>query len=323
MGNDLKERIESFRTIVLCSLTPKDDPFSTPFDYLAGDFAFCGLPHYRNLNELIEGIDEHSEVAVGIGYKAFCEDLRESILTLISRGGKTSYIIPFAHPEKTHNFLMAISSQGQNLCFFFSFFDNNTAFDFDSFAKGSFKDRLTGLFNFATMKNHLSTNRRNGYLCLFDLNKFKHINDAYGHGTGDDVLVLLAKYLIAICSMEEIYYRRGGDEFLFLALDNGLSHVLKLIGMIEGYLESLPKNELKEHVGLECSASFGLLELKYDEEGHGIDSELQLKLVDLAMYQAKSTKQRYHVISDEDAKRIIDKGDLDERLAKLYSANNR
>ena len=52
-----------------------------------------------------------------------------------------------------------------------------------------------------------------GMFCLMDTDKFKHINDTYGHATGDKVLIALAQSLTKTFRETDIVFRLGGDEF--------------------------------------------------------------------------------------------------------------
>ena len=53
-------------------------------------------------------------------------------------------------------------------------------------------------------------------LLLFDLDRFKYINDTMGHAAGDLVLKTLSERLLAYCIASQQVYRLGGDEFVLL-----------------------------------------------------------------------------------------------------------
>ena len=145
----------------------------------------------------------------------------------------------------------------------------------------------------------------------FDLNGFKKINDNNGHEIGDVVLKEIANFLISTSSMQEVYYRRSGDEFMILIFEIDISYVFFLINLIERFIESIPQ---KIHKDIACSAAYGILELKKDNEfGYVVSS----KLTDLAMYQAKNSHKLYHYISHQDALNIIKMGNLDERIKEI------
>lgn len=323
MKDDLKARIDSFRTIVICEAKIQDDILHSPFSYLAGDFSWCEIPHFKDFSEMIASINKDSEICMGIGYQAFCRNLEEEIRSASEKGGRTSFVLPFFHPKGTRNFLMTLGKNDDRLDILFAFFDRNSSFDFDTYAADSFKDHLTGLFNYNTLIDHLKANRKEGFLCLFDLNKFKAINDTFGHAVGDDVLSLIASFMISISSVDEFFYRRSGDEFMILIQTREFDYATNLIGKLEDYLESIPTVALKQYKGLECSASFGLLELRYPKGGMEISYEDEIKLTDLAMYQAKGSGKRIHFISHQDALSILESGKLDERLDQIAASISR
>lgn len=82
-------------------------------------------------------------------------------------------------------------------------------------------DFLTGIPNraglIALTTNFLSNRANIGTLLMLDLNKFKPINDTYGHDAGDAVLKIVATRIANRLRADDIYSRVGGDEFvLFL-----------------------------------------------------------------------------------------------------------
>jgi len=56
-------------------------------------------------------------------------------------------------------------------------------------------------------------------LLLFDIDDFKHYNDAYGHSVGDDVLRQTAKLIRRCCRNQDVVARLGGDEFAVVFWD--------------------------------------------------------------------------------------------------------
>jgi len=88
-------------------------------------------------------------------------------------------------------------------------------------------DELTMISNrrgFMTLVNHsLKVCRRNKLpisIVLFDLNKFKNINDTYGHHEGDFVLVSFAQIMLESFRDCDVIARLGGDEFVVMLLDS-------------------------------------------------------------------------------------------------------
>jgi diguanylate cyclase (GGDEF)-like protein len=76
-----------------------------------------------------------------------------------------------------------------------------------------FNDRLTHAI--AVAKRHTWTLA----VVFLDLDRFKCINDAHGHGVGDEVLNGVAKRLLRHVRDEDTVCRSGGDEFLYLMID--------------------------------------------------------------------------------------------------------
>ena len=80
-------------------------------------------------------------------------------------------------------------------------------------------DGLTGLANRLTLTRRLSARiarlgiDRTVTLLLIDLNRFKDVNDTYGHLVGDEVLIVVADRLRAAASPADLVARYGGDEF--------------------------------------------------------------------------------------------------------------
>jgi diguanylate cyclase (GGDEF)-like protein len=58
-------------------------------------------------------------------------------------------------------------------------------------------------------------------VCIADLDHFKHINDAHGHGVGDEVLCKFADIARTSLRESDLLARWGGEEFLFLLPDTG------------------------------------------------------------------------------------------------------
>ena len=89
-------------------------------------------------------------------------------------------------------------------------------------------DELTGAYNRRYLEFYLQKiidhNKKNyTYLALllFDIDDFKHYNDTYGHGAGDDVLRQVTQLIRRCCREQDVVARIGGDEFAVLFWDVG------------------------------------------------------------------------------------------------------
>ena len=84
-------------------------------------------------------------------------------------------------------------------------------------------DALTGLANRRAMQASLEIEQslffRHGHpfsIIMMDLDHFKQINDKYGHGKGDELLILIARLLLKEVRQQDLVCRWGGEEFLVL-----------------------------------------------------------------------------------------------------------
>ena len=82
-------------------------------------------------------------------------------------------------------------------------------------------DFLTNIYNrsallveFSSMIELAKKNNTKLAVLFFDVDKFKHINDTYGHAAGDLVLMEVAARINSLITKEDILGRMGGDEFL-------------------------------------------------------------------------------------------------------------
>jgi diguanylate cyclase (GGDEF)-like protein len=93
------------------------------------------------------------------------------------------------------------------------------------FQQMSRTDMLSGLLNRRAFIEDLSHVER-GHLLIVDIDRFKQINDRYGHMAGDDVIVSVAATLREIVGQQHLIARIGGEEFAVLFRDADLADVL-------------------------------------------------------------------------------------------------
>jgi diguanylate cyclase (GGDEF)-like protein/PAS domain S-box-containing protein len=177
-------------------------------------------------------------------------------------------------------------------------------------------DPLTGLPNRALVFEYgshlLAAARRQhgqGALLFIDLDRFKPINDVYGHETGDRVLQEVANRLVACTREEDLVGRLGGDEFVIilphLAQDSGQAAVVA-----RHVLESIRKPIFIDALELSLSPSIGIS--FYPE--HASDVSTLIHAADLAMYQVKQGgRSNYQMFTE----------DLNQRADEVYSLEAR
>lgn len=148
-------------------------------------------------------------------------------------------------------------------------------------------DKLTGLYNrhftVGQLERQHNLFAHNGTPCsvvLFDIDRFKQVNDQHGHALGDDVLVAFSRRIESQIRLGDTLGRYGGEEFLLILPMTDLLSAQTLAERIRGNLASSPL--LEQPLPLSITASFGIAQLKADDS---IDT--WLVRADQALYQAK------------------------------------
>ena len=77
-------------------------------------------------------------------------------------------------------------------------------------------DPMTGLLNKSASQRKISEvcNSKQGVLMMIDLDSFKLVNDIYGHGMGDKILIRFAELIKKVVRSSDLAGRMGGDEFI-------------------------------------------------------------------------------------------------------------
>ncbi len=150
-------------------------------------------------------------------------------------------------------------------------------------------DSLTGLLNRESFQEELAGQLRKSArtgsfvsVLMMDLDKFKSINDTYGHDTGDRVLITFAGLLKNTLRCEDIVARLGGDEFI--ALLPGISK-REAVEIANRILKSASEEHIPNgsEAGIPLIVSIGIC----DNAGNTVADAI-LKCADQAMYQAKN-----------------------------------
>ncbi|HAG52393.1 MAG TPA: hypothetical protein DCL21_01250 [Alphaproteobacteria bacterium] len=100
----------------------------------------------------------------------------------------------------------------------------------------SLKDKLTKAYNRYYMQQKVEALLANNILFklyYLDLNKFKPVNDNFGHEVGDKVLIKVKERLESILDVNDILVRIGGDEFVIIKISNSDDITHKIIETIE------------------------------------------------------------------------------------------
>jgi diguanylate cyclase (GGDEF)-like protein/PAS domain S-box-containing protein len=142
---------------------------------------------------------------------------------------------------------------------------------------------------FARVKRHPSYQ----FAVLFlDLDRFKVINDSQGHGTGDRLLVAVARRLLTCLRPGDTAARLGGDEFVILLEE--IQGVDEAIAQAKGILKAIERPLYLEGHKVLITASIGIA---LSTEKYQLPGDI-LRDADIAMYRAKALgKARYEVFT--------------------------
>lgn len=154
-------------------------------------------------------------------------------------------------------------------------------------------DALTGLGNRKAFHHYLREllGGQPQPLTLFfvDLDRFKQVNDTFGHETGDELLVCLARRLENSVRKPDRAFRLGGDEFTLLVLGDNVEAAERLAARLLGVLSKPVR--IGELVIDFVTPSIGIA----NSPRHSTDHAELIKTADAAMYEAKRHRNQYHL----------------------------
>ena len=151
-------------------------------------------------------------------------------------------------------------------------------------------DPMTKLYNrryFSKVSQqiiHLAQrDRQDLSVIMLDIDKFKNINDTYGHDIGDTIIINLADQLLNTQRKSDISCRYGGEEFTVLLPNTSIESAATVAETIRKNIENLTVDLQSKHI--DFTVSIGVSSLHDDEE----DLEKALKRADEALYKAKES----------------------------------
>jgi diguanylate cyclase (GGDEF)-like protein len=142
--------------------------------------------------------------------------------------------------------------------------------------RASFNDRLD-----REIEQHTVTGRSLAVLCL-DLDRFKEVNDLFGHATGDAVLQAVANCVTPLLKEGQMMARLGGDEFAVVAPD--LSDAAQAGRLAEDILEAMQRDNEGAQRAVPLATSIGIASFPADAS----DRASLLNHADTALYRAKA-----------------------------------
>lgn len=187
------------------------------------------------------------------------------------------------------------------------------------------RDQLTGCYNRGFMQQRLeeiSTDRdgkgANHALLFLDIDKFKQVNDTFGHEVGDKILRTFVHRVQAQIRDTDIIARMGGDEFIVL-----LRELSDRDERLHKRLEAIRGKILKPidcgSVRLNVTTSIGVSILKH---GSGMDWSDIVKQADIALYHSKRTgRDRYTIFDKSLGAELLERSWLEAEIRKAIDTD--
>lgn len=228
------------------------------------DSCGCIAAYLRNIVEMLKGIEKAiKELARG-------EDELE-----LSRLGELS--IHFERISKTLQEERRLIEKYRNL---------------------SLTDMLTGLVNrrgfLALAEKSFALAQRKGQVLSFvmaDIDRFKNVNDTYGHEIGDEILRGVAERLLEGLRMEDVCCRYGGEEFLVMLYDTDVSRAALVAERLRRMIAEKPFAVAGREIPITISLGVTDLSLEGNISPHDRETEIQrvIQRADALLYHAKKT----------------------------------
>lgn len=185
------------------------------------------------------------------------------------------------------------------------------------------QDPLTGLSNRRALHQRMQKNISSGIIkdpsnggvfLLMDIDKFKQINDLYGHESGDDVLKEMAKRLAQVCRESDMLMRWGGEEFLLYLPNIKLNDVEELVHRVLNIITSTPFQTGDKLISVTLSGGVVAVSASPTNSNHSPQTKWEdgLKLADMALYYSKKQGRN----------RICCIKKLAEPVAKIVKSDN-
>jgi len=151
------------------------------------------------------------------------------------------------------------------------------------------QDPLTGMYNrryfHSFSKKLIALGERNNTplsILMIDIDKFKTINDNYGHDIGDEAIKFLAHQIINSTRQSDLSARFGGEEFVIMLPDANLKNSVKFANRFRKKIEKSIVTNIEKNISF--TVSIGVAQIDYKEENALHQAFLRM---DKALYHSK------------------------------------
>lgn len=233
---------------------------------------------YKTVSELLE----HSRLALE-------EGTHEKLLAIDRDGGSLTYEHT-VNINGTIRYIKAtskkITTQNGSECIITTLSDiTSNKLNEKALRVLSDTDSLTGIPNRSCGERRmyeLLEQNYEGMFCLFDIDRFKVINDTYGHQIGDQVIIAIANALKNTLRSNDLFWRLGGDEFAFFA--NGVENFNQGRSCLSRLFNRINKIKISDINNSKINISLGAVLVR---EGMRDFSEIY-RAADDCMYKGKN-----------------------------------
>ncbi|ABD55836.1 putative bifunctional diguanylate cyclase/phosphodiesterase [Jannaschia sp. CCS1] len=179
------------------------------------------------------------------------------------------------------------------------------------------RDQLTGCYNRSHLTRFVAeladAQATQVTLLYFDIDRFKQINDTYGHVIGDRVLMAMADRAIQLTQDTDAVVRLGGDEFVVVL---GATDAASRLERVERFFKALSAPTDFASITVNSRVSLGVSVFDPTQT----DVDVALRHADIALYLAKNTGRNRYVVYDDQMGEEADKRSRTE--AEIESALN-
>lgn len=169
----------------------------------------------------------------------------------------------------------------------------------DHFQQLALTDALTGAVNRHHFNdvleqeiNNVDNHGRPLSIMVLDIDHFKNINDSYGHGVGDEVLVLFYQTCVEAVRSSDVVARIGGEEFVIVMPDTELDNAGKFAERLRDKIAKLDINIAGQQISV--TVSIGVSQWQSE---HFINAETFVAHADKSLYQAKNSGRNKVVVT--------------------------